>query len=128
MLDSPQKYKARIIQTKAIVLGYHGFIFYSGECLDENKIIALEMSYEARHKMSEAIIDGRRNYKSNYLNGNLYAEITVLGELRENNEKQEEQVFRPKYKFFVTEIKNVSVLSEEILPVEKARGEKEIQK
>jgi hypothetical protein len=58
---------------------------------------------------------------TNFLNNNLYAEITVLGELKENDEK-ETDVFHPKYKFFINEIKNVNILSEEIYPSEEARG------
>ena len=61
------------------------------------------------------------NYKTSFLNNNLYAEITVLGELKDNDEK-EPDVFHPNYKFFVNEIKNVNILSEEIYPSEEARG------
>ncbi len=128
MLDSPEQYKSRITQTKAIVLGYHSLILYSGECLAENKIIALDMDYESFKKMGEAIIANRKNYKTSFLNNNLYAEITISGELKENEEKQEEQVFKPKYKFFVTEVKSVNALSEEIFPDEKVRGVRKVKK
>jgi hypothetical protein len=78
--------------------------------------------------MGEAIIANRKNYKTSFLNNNLYAEITISGELKENEEKQEEQVFKPKYKFFVTEVKSVNALSEEIFPDEKVRGVRKVKK
>jgi hypothetical protein len=120
-VDSPEKYKAKVIQTKGIVLGYHTFIFYSRQCLEQDKVLALEMDYESRHKIGEALYANKINYKTSFLNNNLYAEITVLGELKENDEK-ETDVFHPKYKFFVNEIKNVNILLEEIYPSEEARG------
>lgn len=128
LLDSPEQYKFKIIQTKAIVLGYHSLILYSGECLAENKIIALEVNYESFRKIGEAITANRKNYKTSFLNNNLYAEITILGELKVNDEEQEKQVFKPKYRFFVTETKSVNVLSEEIFPNEKFLGAKEVKK
>lgn len=128
MLDSPEEYKSRIIQTKAIVLGYHSLILYSGECLVENKIIALDVNYESFKKIGEAITANRKNYPTSYLNNNLYAEITISGELKENDEKQENLVFKPKYKFFVTDVKSVNVLSEEIFPSEKVQGAREVKK
>ncbi|MEJ7700144.1 MAG: hypothetical protein WKF71_10930 [Pyrinomonadaceae bacterium] len=63
------------------------------------------------------------NYKTSFLNNNLYAEITVSGELKKNDENEPE-VFHPKYKFFVNEIKNVNILPEEIFPNDEARGAK----
>jgi hypothetical protein len=126
LVDSPEKYKSKVIQTKAIVLGYHTFIFYSSQCLEQDKVLALKMSYESRHKIGEALNANKINYKTNFLNNNLYAEITVLGELKENDEK-ETDVFHPKYKFFVNEIKNVNILSEEIYPSEEARGVRTIK-
>lgn len=43
--------------------------------------------------------------------------------MKENDEKELE-VFHPRYKFFVNEIKNVNILSEEIFPNDKAMGAK----
>ena len=116
MIDYPKKYESKIIQTKAIVLGFHHFIFYNNQCLEQSKVTALEMNYESRRKLTEAIQANKVNYKTNFLNNNLYAEITVSGELRENNDKEELGEFHPKYKFFVNEINNVHILSEEIFP------------
>jgi len=121
IVDSPEKYKSKVTQTKAIVLGYHTFIFYNSQCLEQSKVLALGMSYEARRKIVEALHANKINYKTGFLNNNLYAEITVFGELKENDEK-ETDVFHPKYKFFVNEVKNVNILSEEIYPSEEARG------
>lgn len=123
LVDSPEKYKSKVIQTKAIVLGYHTFIFYNSQCLEQSKVLALEMSYESRRKIGEALNAKRINYKASFLNNNLYAEITVLGELKENHEKESfVWMFHPNYKFFVNEVKNVNILSEEIYPSEEARG------
>ncbi len=122
LANTPQNYQSGTIQTKGIVLGYHTFIFYSDKCLEQEKVIALEMSYESRQKIGEARNANKINYKKDFLNNNLYAEITVLGELKENDESEQSEVFRPKYKFFVKEIKEVSILSKEIYPSEKVRG------
>lgn len=128
LVAAPQRYQSKIIQTKAIVLGYHTFIFYSGQCLTNEKVAALEMDYEQRHKLGEAIAANKINYKTNFLNSNLYAEITVSGELKENNEietdfyQSDVEIFRPKYKFFVSRIENINILAEEIYPSEEARG------
>ncbi len=127
LVDAPQKYESKIIQTKAIVLGYHTFIFYNSQCLEQSKVLALEMSYESRRKIGEALNAKRTNYKTSFLNNNLYAEIIVLGELKENDESLPE-VFHPTYKFFVNEIKNVNVLSEEVFPTDEARGARIINK
>ena len=124
LFDTPEKYESKTVQTKAIVLGFHSFIFYSGQCLELDKVLALEMNYESRRKLIEAIKSKKVNYSKDFLNNNLYAEITVLGELKENDKKEPEVfdpqnkifVFHPKYKFFVNEIKNVNILSEEIFP------------
>ena len=126
LVDSPEKYKSKVIQTKAIVLGYHTFIFYNSQCLEQSKVLALKMSYESRHKIGEALYANKIKYKTSFLNNNLYAEITALGELKENDEK-EPDMFHPKYKFFVNEIKNVNILSEEIYPSEEARGVREVR-
>jgi hypothetical protein len=127
LIETPQKYQAKIIQTKAITLGYHTFIFYSHKCLEQEKVIALEMSNKARQKISEAILAKRFDYKTDFLNSNLYAEITVLGELKENDENKQSELFHPKYKFIVKEIKEVNILKEEIYPTPEARGVKEIK-
>lgn len=116
LLDFPEKYKSKPIQIKGIVVGFHTFIFYNKECLEQNKVIALEMNYESRKKLIESIKANNINYKTNFLNHNLYGKITAQGELKENNEQEEAEVFRPKYKFFVNEIKIVNILSEEIFP------------
>lgn len=121
IVDSPEKYKSKVIQTKAIVLGYHTFIFYDSKCLERSKVLALEMSYETRIKIGEAINAKKTNYKTSFLNNNLYAEITVLGELKENDESAKE-IFHPKYKLFVNEIKNITIPSEEIFPNDETRG------
>ena len=115
LVEFSENFETKVIQTKAIVLGYHTFIFYNNQCLEQDRILALEMNYESRRKISEALNADKTNYKAEFLNNNLYAEITVLGILRENDEKQTE-VFHPKHKFFVKEIKNVSILAEEIFP------------
>jgi hypothetical protein len=81
------------------------------------------VSYESRRKIFEVVDTNKTNYKTSFLNNNIYAEIEVLGELKENDEKELE-VFHPRYKFFVNEIKNVNILSEEILPNDKAMGAK----
>ncbi|MGI8669313.1 MAG: hypothetical protein ACR2J3_05615 [Aridibacter sp.] len=122
LASTPQNYQSGIIQTKGIVLGYHTFIFYSGKCLVQEKVIALEMSYESRQKIGEARNADKINYKKSFLNNNLYAEITVLGELKKNVEENPLEIYHPKYKFFVSEIKEVNILSKEIYPNEKARG------
>ncbi|MDQ3633350.1 MAG: hypothetical protein M3405_02415 [Acidobacteriota bacterium] len=122
LANAPQNYQSGIIQTKGIVLGYHKFIFYSDKCLEQEKVIALEMDYESRQKIGEARNANKINYKKSFLNNNLYAEITVLGELKDNVEKNPLEIYHPKYKFFVKEIKEVNILSEEIYPNEKARG------
>ncbi len=123
LVDFPEQYESKIIQTKAIVLGFHTFIFYSGQCLEQDRVTALEMNYEFRTKLFEAIEANKVNYKTSFLNNNLYAEITVSGELKKNDENEPE-VFHPKYKFFVNEIKNVNILPEEIFPNDEARGAK----
>ena len=127
IVDSPEKYKAKVIQTKAIVLGFHTFIFYSSQCLERDKVLALEMNYESRQRIGEALNAKKINYKHSFLNNNFYAEITILGELKDNDEK-ETDVFHPKYKLFVNEIKNVTILSEEIFPNEETRGVEIIKK
>ena len=116
MLEAPERYKSANIQTKAIALGYHQFIFYNSQCLATEKITALEMSYESRHKILETVEANKINYRTSFLNSNIYAEIEVLGELKENDNKKEPEIFNPKYKFFVNEIKNVNILSKEIFP------------
>jgi hypothetical protein len=121
IVDSPEKYKSKVIQTNAIILGYHTFIFYNSQCLEQNKVLALEMSYESRRKILESMDARKINYKASILNNNIYAEVEVLGELKENDEK-EIDMFHPKYKFFVNEIKNVKILSEEIFPNDEAIG------
>ena len=121
LTDTSQEYELKIIQTKAIVLGYHDFIFYSQQCLEEEKVIALEMDYESRQKLIEAINVNKTDYKAEFLNHNLYAEIIALGELKLNDDKQREmpEVYHPKYKFFVKKINAVNTLSEEIFPTKK---------
>lgn len=126
IFNSPERYESKVFQTKAIVLGFHTFIFYNSQCLEQNKVLALEMSYESRQKIGEVISSNKINYKTDFLNNNFYAEINVLGELKKNDEN-EKDVFRPKYKFFVNEIKDISILSEEIYPSEEARGEKNVK-
>lgn len=121
LIDSPQKYQSKPIQTKAIVLGYHTFIFYSDKCLEQEKIIALEMSYESRQKIGKAINTNNIDYKTSFLNNNLYAEITVLGKLKENIKENPLEIYHPKYKFVVKEIKEVNILTEEIYPSEEAK-------
>ena len=116
-----QKYKSSVIQTKAIVLGYHTFIFYSDKCLEQERVLALEMSYESRQKIGEARNANKVKYKTDLLNSNLYSEITVLGELKENTEENALEPHHLKYKFFVKEIKEINILTEEIYPSEKAR-------
>jgi hypothetical protein len=116
LVEIPQKYNSRIIQTKAIVLGYHTFIFYNSQCLEEPKVLALEVNYESRSRIIQTINADKRKYKADFLNNNLYAEIIVLGEIKQNDEKKEAKVFHPEYKFFVNEIKEVNILSEEIYP------------
>lgn len=123
LVSFPEKYESKIIQTKAVVLGFHTFIFYSGQCLEQDKSTALAVSYESRRKIFEVVDTNKTNYKTSFLNNNIYAEIEVLGELKENDEKELE-VFHPRYKFFVNEIKNVNILSEEIFPNDKAIGAK----
>lgn len=127
LAGSPEKYESKSIETKAIVLGYHSFIFYSGECIEQNKIIALDMSYESRYKILEAISLNKINYHTDYLNNNVYAEIFASGELKKNVEKEEEEVFHPKFKFFVNEIKDIKILTEEILPTEEWKNNKTIK-
>ncbi len=84
------------------------------------------MSYEARRKIFEAMDANKINYKTDFLNNNIYAEIEVSGELEVNDEKETE-VFHPKYKFFVNEIKNVKLLSEEIFPNDESRGLRKVK-
>ncbi len=115
LVEFPEKFETKVIQTKAIVLGYHTFIFYNNQCLEQDRILALEMNYESRRKIGEALNANKTKYKAEFLNNNFYAEITVLGILRENDEK-ETKVFHPKHKFFVKEIKNVDILAEEVFP------------
>lgn len=122
IIDSPESYKSRVIQTTGIVLGFHTFILYNSQCLQQDKVLALGMNYESRQKLAEALNPKRINYKTSFINNNLYAELTVLGYLMENDEN-ESGVFHPKYKFFVNEVKNVNILSVEIYPSEKARRE-----
>lgn len=121
IVDAPETYKSKVIQTKAIVLGYHTFIFYNSECLEQEKVLALGMTYESRRKILESMNARKINYKASFLNNNIYAEIEVSGELKENDEKIID-MFHPKYKFFVNEIKNVNILSEEIFPNDESRG------
>ena len=128
LVDFPEKYESKTFQTKAIVLGFHSFIFYSGQCLELDKVLALEMSYESRRKLIEAIKSKKVNYSKDFLNNNLYAEITVSGEIRKNDGVEEPhvlrpeyKVFRPKYKFFVSEIEVVNILSEEIFLFDEAK-------
>lgn len=124
LVDSPEEYESKIFQTKAYVLGFHNFIFYSDQCLEQSKVIALEMNYESRHKLIDAISANKINYKTSFLNNNLYAEVMVLGELKENDEKEEPEVFHPKYKFFVNKIENVNIPSEEVFPAGKPKENK----
>lgn len=121
MLDAPKKYKSANIQVKAIVLGYHQFIFYNSRCLETEKITALEMSNESRRKILDAIESNKINYRTSFLNNNVYAEIEVLGELKENDDKKKSEIFHPKYKFFVNEILNVTILSEEVFPFDETK-------
>lgn len=118
LVETPQKFKSKLIQTKGIVLGFHSFIFYSSHCLEQEKILALQMDYESHKKLNETIISNKLNYKTSFLNSNLYAEVSVVGELKENDENEFE-VFHPKYKFFVKTIKLVNIISEEVFPTKK---------
>jgi hypothetical protein len=121
LVASPEKFESKFIQTKAIVLGYHAFIFYNGQCLESDKILALEMNYNSRKKLIETINSKKVNYSKSFLNNNLYAEITVSGKMEKYDGEEETLVFHPKYKFFVSEIKEVNILSEEIFPSEESR-------
>lgn len=124
LVNLPEEYESKIIKTKAYILGFHKFIFYSDQCLEQNKVIALEMNYESRHKLVDAISANKINYKTDFLNNNLYAEITVSGELKENDDEEEPEVFHPKYKFFANKIEKVNIPSEEIFPVGKTKENK----
>jgi hypothetical protein len=128
LFNSPEKYESKIIQTKAIVLGYHDFIFYSSQCLNVDKVMSLEINYDMRKVISEAN-SHKGIYKNDLFAHNIYAEITASGELTKNNAenyalpqvvetnaKSKEKVFKPKYRFLVTELKDVKVLSKEIMP------------
>jgi hypothetical protein len=126
LANAPQSYQSKIIQTKAIVLGYHTFIFYSNKCLEHEKVIAIEMSYKDRQKIGEAKLNKNKTYQKDFLNNNLYAEITVSGAIKENLEETELEIYHPKYKFVVKEIKEINILTKEIYPNAEARGLEEI--
>jgi hypothetical protein len=74
------------------------------------------MNSDSRRKIFDVLNLKKIKYRTSFLNNNVYAEIIVSGELKVNNDEKETEVFYPKYKFFVNEIKHVNILSEEIFP------------
>ena len=104
LMANPENYKSKIIQTKAVIRGYHSFILYNENCCEVEKVVnAQGIDFEGRRKLFEKIKEKFPEWNKSDVSG----EITVLGKL-ENNDIKPIYPFEkmPRYKFTILEVKN----------------------
>ena len=84
VLANPENYKAKILQIKAVIRGYHSYILYNENCCAVDKVVnAQGIDYEMRRKMAEKINEVYAgNAKSDFS-----GEITIWGKLEDNDIK-----------------------------------------
>jgi hypothetical protein len=102
LMANPESYKSKIVQTKAIIRGYHGFILYSENCCEVKKVVnAQGIGFEGRRKLFEKI---NRIYPE-WNKSDVSGEIIVSGKLEDNDIKPSNFFERmPQYKFTILEV------------------------
>ncbi|MEP6902241.1 MAG: hypothetical protein ABJA66_10855 [Actinomycetota bacterium] len=103
-MANPESYKSKVLQIKAIIRGYHGYVLYNENCCAVEKVVnAQGIDYEMRRKMAEKINEiYAGNAKSDFS-----GELTVLGKLEDNDIKPiYPSDIMTKYKFTIQEIKD----------------------
>ncbi len=104
LMANPESYKSKIIQTKVVIRGYHGFVLYSENCCEIEKVVnAQGIGFEERRKLFEKIKEVYPEWNKSDVSG----EIMVLGKLEDNNIKPAYSFERmPRYKFTILDIKD----------------------
>lgn len=84
LMADPEAYKSKLIQTKAIIRGYHDFILYDENCCELEKVVKAQgIGFEERRRLFEKIKEVYPNWNKSDVKG----EITVLGRLEVNDIK-----------------------------------------
>lgn len=104
LMINPESYKSKVIQTKAVIRGYHSFILYNESCCEVDKVVnAQGIDFEKRRKMFEKI---NEIYSGN-AKSDVSGEVVVLVKLEDNDIKPSYSGdTMPKYKFTILEIKS----------------------
>lgn len=104
LLTNPERYKSKIIQTKAVIRGYHSFILYNENCCEVEKVVnAQGIGFEGRRKLFEKINQIYPEWNKSDVSG----EIVVSGKLEDNDIKPAYSFERmPQYKFTILEVKD----------------------
>jgi hypothetical protein len=116
VLSQPEAFLEKEIRVEGLLLGYHFIIFYHPDCLDETKVVALDIDSETRGLISEEISKAGGSFQTRSLGNNLYARVEIVGLFAVNDIFWQEGVSKPKFKIKVQELLNVSVPFEEIPP------------
>lgn len=102
LITNPESYKSKVIQTRAVIRGYHSYILYNeNRCEVEKVANAQGIDFKGRRKLFEKINEIYPEWNRSDVSG----EISVLGKLEDNDIKPAYSFERmPQYKFTILEI------------------------
>lgn len=116
MLSQPGEFLEKEVRVEGLLLGYHFIIFYHPDCLDETKVVALDLDPETRGLIFEEISKAGGSFQTRSLGNNLYARVEIVGLFAVNDIFWQEGVSKPKYKIKLKELLSVALPLEEIPP------------